>query len=142
MASPLMHAAGARRSERGASIVEFALILPLLLVVSLAAVDFGRAFFAKNILAQAAREGVRMRVVGSVGDSTGIRNRVMGITKVAGLTLKVLTIDPPDVDRQVRVTVGADFNWLTPGLFNMFGAGFTNPVRLTGEAWMRNESPS
>ena len=61
---------------------------------------------------------------------------------VAGLTLKVLTIDPPDVDRKIRVTVGADFNWLTPGLFNLFGAGFTNPVRLTGEAWMRNESPS
>jgi Flp pilus assembly protein TadG len=142
MSSLMIHAARPRRRERGASIVEFALILPLLLVVSLAAVDFGRAFFAKNILAQAAREGVRMRVVGTAGDSAGIRIRVMDITKVAGLTLKVLTIDPPDVDRQIRVTVGADFNWLTPGLFNLFGAGFTNPVRLTGEAWMRNESPS
>ena len=41
-----------------------------------------------------------------------------------------------------RVVVTGEFNWIFPGVFNLFGAGFTNPTSLTGEAWMRNEGSS
>src|SRR5262249_41135211 len=35
------------RAERGAALIEFTLILPMLLIMTVAAVDFGRAFFVK-----------------------------------------------------------------------------------------------
>ena len=40
------------------------------------------------------------------------------------------------------MTVTAEFNWIFPGVFNLFGANFTNPMSLTGEAVMRNEGSS
>ena len=48
------------RSERGAAAVEFALVLPVLIVLVLGIVEFGRAFQVQSTLAAAAREGVRI----------------------------------------------------------------------------------
>ena len=50
-----------RKAQRGTALIEFALVLPMLLIMTVAAVDFGRAFFVKNVVSQAAREGVRLR---------------------------------------------------------------------------------
>ena len=50
----------AASAQRGTALIEFTLVLPLLLVMTVAAVDFGRAFFVKNVVSQAAREGVRL----------------------------------------------------------------------------------
>ena len=48
-----------RRRERGQSLVEAAVILPILLLLVAAAVDFGRAFDAYIVLTNAVREGAR-----------------------------------------------------------------------------------
>jgi hypothetical protein len=45
---------------KGQSLTEFALILPLLLVVAGSAVDFGLLFFASSVVQNAAREGARV----------------------------------------------------------------------------------
>ncbi|MGY2129218.1 TadE/TadG family type IV pilus assembly protein [Blastococcus sp. SYSU DS0617] len=50
---------GRLRDERGASAVEFALIVPLLLVLVIGIVEFGHAFQVQGTLSAAAREGVR-----------------------------------------------------------------------------------
>ncbi|MGY1712393.1 TadE/TadG family type IV pilus assembly protein [Geodermatophilus sp. SYSU D00758] len=47
------------RSERGASAVEFAFIVPLLIVLVLGIAEFGRAFQVQGTLTAAAREGAR-----------------------------------------------------------------------------------
>ena len=47
------------RSERGASAVEFAFIVPLLIVLVLGIAEFGHAFQVQGTLSAAAREGVR-----------------------------------------------------------------------------------
>ncbi len=47
------------RGEKGQSLVETALVLPLLLLLLAVAVDCGRAFRAYVIITNAAREGVR-----------------------------------------------------------------------------------
>lgn len=47
----------AKHDERGASLVEFVVSLPFLLVVTLGVVDVGRAYTATVQLANAAREG-------------------------------------------------------------------------------------
>lgn len=49
---------GARnRRERGTALVEFALLLPLLALLGLGTVDFGRAYRTVNEVKNAAREG-------------------------------------------------------------------------------------
>ena len=128
-----------RSSQRGTALIEFTLILPMLLVLTVAAVDFGRAFFVKNVVEQAAREGVRLRAVTSTADSALVRTRVMDVLDAANVTLTGLAITGPNPDKSVKVEVTAEFNWIFPGVFNLFGAGFTNPMSLTGEAVMRNE---
>jgi Flp pilus assembly protein TadG len=125
--------------ERGTALIEFALILPLLLLLTVASVDLGRAFFVKNVVEQAAREGVRLRAVSSSADSALVRTRVENVLEPSHVTMTTLAITGPDALRQVKVTVGTQFNWIFPGVFNLFGAGFTNPMTLTGQAVMRNE---
>ena len=48
-----------RRGERGASAVEFALVVPLLLAILFAMIDFGFAINRYTMLNNATREGVR-----------------------------------------------------------------------------------
>ena len=49
-----------RQSERGAELIEFALILPLLLAMLAGIVDFGRMFQRMEVTTNAAREGARL----------------------------------------------------------------------------------
>jgi Flp pilus assembly protein TadG len=52
-----------RGDSRGQSLVEFALVLPILLVMFMGIFDFGRAIFAFNSVSNAAREGMRVAIV-------------------------------------------------------------------------------
>jgi Flp pilus assembly protein TadG len=54
-----------RRSERGQSVVEFALILPLLVVIMVAIVDLGRIYTTMLSVESAAREGADYASFGS-----------------------------------------------------------------------------
>ena len=45
--------------ERGAELVEFAMVLPLLLLMVLGAIEFGRAYYTYHILTKALRDGAR-----------------------------------------------------------------------------------
>lgn len=64
------------RDERGAAMVEFALVVPLLLLLIFGIAEFGRAWNINQTLADAAREGARRAVVrdgpaaAKVGDAT------------------------------------------------------------------------
>jgi Flp pilus assembly protein TadG len=142
MSRPSKAVPDGRKAQRGTALIEFTLVLPMLLVLTVAAVDFGRAFFVKNVVSQAAREGVRLRAVSSSADSALVRDRVLQVANAANVTISQLQIAGPDASRQVTVTVTAEFNWIFPGVFNLFGANFTNPMSLTGEAVMRNEGSS
>jgi len=59
VAAPTPRPARSRRRDRGQSLVEFALLTPLLLLIISGVVEAGRAFTAYVQLANAAREGVR-----------------------------------------------------------------------------------
>jgi Flp pilus assembly protein TadG len=48
-----------RHNERGVAIVEFAIVLPLLLMLVLGTIEFGRAYNTQLSVTHAAREGVR-----------------------------------------------------------------------------------
>ncbi len=62
-------------SSRGQSVVEFALVLPVLMLLMLTAVDFGRLFFTTVQLTNAAREGVSYAATNPT-DTVTIQSRV------------------------------------------------------------------
>lgn len=57
------------RSEKGAQLVEFALVLPLLLLVVLGIAEFGFMFQRYEVLTNAAREGARIAVLPGYSDA-------------------------------------------------------------------------
>ena len=58
------------RNSRGTSTLEFIVVLPFLLFVTLVAVDLSRALFVYNSVVQAVREGARVGVVTPVTQLT------------------------------------------------------------------------
>jgi len=60
-----------RNSERGAVAVEFALLAPVLVLLLLGIMEFGRAYNAQVSLSNAAREGVRVMAISN--DQTAAR---------------------------------------------------------------------
>ena len=146
-----MHALTAMRmrDQRGTSLIEFALILPFLLVITFAVVDLSRAFHVRSVLTSAAREGARTAIELAVpqgngsgtpsGDYNLVRQRVLDVLTPAGLTIQSLNIAGPDASQDFSVTVSTNFSWLYFKLLSYFGpAGtFTNPQVLTTTASMR-----
>jgi Flp pilus assembly protein TadG len=133
----------ARPSERGTALIEFALVLPLLLVLTLAALDLGRAFLAKNVLHQAAREGVRMRVVMvepvSGGDIGLVEARVRQVAQGSGLNPSSIEVSAAAFAGQDSVSVTAPFTFTFPLIFRVVGMDLTNPMPLTATCYMKQE---
>jgi Flp pilus assembly protein TadG len=74
------------KSERGAALLETAITLPLILLVSVAIFEFGRAYQTWQVLTNAAREGARVAVInGTTPDQ--IRGAVKTYAAVGGLTV-------------------------------------------------------
>ncbi len=55
-----VHTSRGHRGERGASAVEFAIILPVILIIALGIIEFGNFFTARFIIVNAAREGASL----------------------------------------------------------------------------------
>ena len=58
------------KSERGAALVEFALVVPFLMMIMCATIDFGLAVYTLNNLTAAVREGGRFAAVQDQGSWT------------------------------------------------------------------------
>ncbi len=127
-----------RRSESGEALVEFALVLPILLVLSLGMLDFGRAFHVKGLLDMAAREGCRVAIVTDPSKDV-VDHRVNTILAAGGITPDDIDLSGPDGFRMVEVKVHATFHFITPGVFSLIGAGFGNTMQMTGQSTMRYE---
>jgi hypothetical protein len=131
--------------RRGQGLVEFALIVPLFLVLLLGMVEFGRAWMTKNILTGAAREAVRMAAV-QVNFATSTDNAVTRATQVlnsAGINVPPAQVNVEQYDSPepgLRVIVSYPFPLIVGGNFGLgrfFGGGSTIP--LSSETSMRRE---
>src|ERR1051325_7013769 len=56
------------RTERGTALIETALTLPLVLLLSVAIFEFGRAYQTWQVLTNAAREGARVAILNGTTD--------------------------------------------------------------------------
>jgi Flp pilus assembly protein TadG len=121
--------------ERGASAVEFAMILPLLILLVLGIAEFGRAFQVQGTLSAAAREGVRLMALQNdpAAARAAVRNAATSLDP--GVTDAQIAISPatcPALNAgttSVRLTVRYPMPYLT----GFFG----DSVTLTGTGVMR-----
>jgi Flp pilus assembly protein TadG len=86
------------RADRGQSLVEFALLAPILILLIFALFDLGRAVYAWNAVSNAAREGARIAIVDQGPASGGVSLAAQEAANQA----TSLGLDPADAN-QVRV---------------------------------------
>lgn len=79
------------RSERGASLVEAALVIPLLVLLAFGAAEFGFVFLDFLNVSSAAREGAR--VGSAVGDAVDADTLILGAVAEATASLDNSTIE-------------------------------------------------
>src|SRR5262245_10447183 len=130
-----------RRSESGQSLVEFAMVLPLLLLIVFAIIDFGRIYQANVTLTNAAREGARLGTTGA--SATAIQQRVSDTAPGLGATSSVSYTGTGVTGDSVIVQATATVQFITPMgriMSAFFGGGLgSTSVDLSTTADMRIE---
>jgi hypothetical protein len=136
------------RRARGMAMVEFVIILPVLLMILFAILEFGVLFGQWQTLSNAAREGARTAVVFRSGCNSGtveaeVRQRVKDYASPLGVILADGDIAVSGVcgdsstSSTVTVTIPYTFKVL-PG----FAASVSPSIDLVGNSVMRNEGTS
>jgi Flp pilus assembly protein TadG len=73
-----------RDRSRGQTLVEFAMVMPIIALTVLGLVDLGRAVYSYNTLAQSARQAARTAIVNQ--NETNVRNQAIASAPTLGLT--------------------------------------------------------
>src|SRR5579859_3032399 len=107
--------------DRGAAAVEFALLLPLLLLLIFGIIDFGRALNAQITLTQAAREGARLAALGQPSVASRTQAAATGLNQVAVTVTSCAPGAGPGANADVQVSY--QFSFVTPlgAIAGMFG---------------------
>jgi Flp pilus assembly protein TadG len=140
------------RSEKGAALLEAAVTIPILLLISAGIFEFGRAYQTWQVLTNAAREGARVAVL-PAPTPTGVEQRVRDYMQAGQLPLfgtagvvvnrsASIVVNGTAVSAS-QVTVNYPFTFmvlrpiarLIPGASTAVGA----PLTMTAQAVMRNE---
>ena len=125
------------RNNRGNSVVEFALILPLILLLIFGITEFGRAWMTVNVMHSAVREGARLAAV-TAPDVSAVTARVNAVCGAANVTTSSVTVTGPapgDPEKKITVTATADFT-VIPG--TILGS-FQGTIPLSASMTMRHE---
>ena len=127
-----------KRARRGQTLVEFALILPVFLLMLMGILDLGRAVYYSSTLSNVARETARDGIV----DQTCANLNAMAAQRAVGMANVGIEIEWLDVNSQafiancplggsellhdfygdlIHVTVDYDYNAATPIIGNLVG---------------------
>jgi hypothetical protein len=123
-----------RRKERGQELVEYALILPIMMLILMSILDLGRAVYYYSAIHNSAREGARYGII-NPEDPAGIEAVVRNKAVVLNPTDLTVVIILPDEDT-VQVTVTYQFTAITPIAGILLGE---NVITLGSRAAMRIE---
>ncbi len=133
--------------DHGGTLIETALCLALLMMLTFGAAEFGYFFYVKNVMAGAARNGVRAAIP-STAVNADVLSAVTTSMTSAGIraTAYTVTISPPDVsDSSVvagtPITVTVSGAWGTVGVTPLSGplGGIGANKQVTGVAVMQRE---
>ncbi len=130
------------QGQEGVQAVEFALVLPIFLVLVFGLIDFGFAIFTKEVMANASREGARQ----------GIRfvTPLLTDTDIATITKDALTKGNLDASKATVNVTNAGGGFGTDLTVNLQYAhdffvisslipGISNPITLNSTTVMSNE---
>jgi hypothetical protein len=114
------------RSPRGQGLVEFALILPILLILLLGILDFGRAVAAYNSVSNGARTGARVAIVNQDLDAItdAVESEAFGLDSVEVVFDDNVEMEAscPQIDCIISVTVSTEYGPATPIFSNLVGS--------------------
>ena len=145
-----------KRIQAGAEIVEFAVILPFLLLVMFGIMEFGLVFYDKALITNASREAARSGIaykcpVLSADEIKAVSDGYNGFLISFGESIppKVTVSPTPPTSTTncgansgtpLTVTVTYSYQFLVFGnLFSLFVSGFTNPLSLSATTVMNYE---
>ena len=75
---------------RGQSLVEFALVLPLFLLLLIGIAEFGRAWMTRNVLTGASREAVRIAAIqGNAASALSRANTILSSAGISGASVNI-----------------------------------------------------
>jgi Flp pilus assembly protein TadG len=132
---------GLVRGKEGAAAVEFAIVLNVLLLLLMGMMDFGHAWFIKQVITNASREGARAGVV-YPHPVNEIPPKV--IAAVASHLPEGMVTDTPPVvvpgtgltGDPLKVTVTYTKTWW---IINYFVPGLGNSIQIEAQSVMRYE---
>ena len=114
-----------KTSSRGQSMVETALVLPIIILILMAIIDFGFLFNNYIVLSNASREASRKAAVG--GTDTEITALITSLTGTLNAADRTTSISPSQALRthgaQVTVTITYNNHLLTPVVGAFFPGG-------------------
>lgn len=117
------------RLERGAVAVEFAILLPLLLMLIFGTIEFGRAYNAQITLTNAARDGVRVMAIAN--DPAGAKTAAISAAASVSTTIPTsdvtLSTSTCSTGAQVTLTIKYSLSTIT---------GIAGPFPMTGKGVM------
>ncbi len=130
-----------RKPQRGAVIIEFALLLPLFLLLLMGMIEFGLLFYNKQVVTNSSREGAR------AGIAHISENEIIAVVESYCTNRLITFASVPSVSTAVdgelgafgtplTVTVSYDYTFVVPELI---GLGTT--LQLTAESMMYMERP-
>ncbi len=131
------------KREDGQAMVEFALILPIFLLILCGIIDFGWLFYNQLSLNNACREGARYAVVNTAEDAStqAIINHIGNTTTTVfandGVDIKIEYSSPNDPTAgDITVSMEAEISFFTPVLSTVLGKEKT----ITSTVIMKVES--
>jgi Flp pilus assembly protein TadG len=125
-----------RARERGQTLLEFALVLMVLLMIILVIVDLSRAVFYYSVLHNAAREGARYGIVNPTAPDADIIAASQALT--AGMNFKTAEVTRP-ADKTIVVKLEYTFTPATPVLSWLRGTSSLSDITLQAKTTMNIE---
>jgi len=134
------------RREKGQSLAEFGLLLPVFLLAVMMIVDIGRAVYYYSVIYNAAREGARRGVIDMnlTTDDPDVEAAAIrlsgGLLKGTNVWSQVVSLVGPSnkAYRAIEVTVSYQFTAATPFLARLTGSP-SNSIFLRSRATMQLE---
>ena len=127
-------------NNRGVAAVEFAICLPILILLVFGSIEFGLMFYNKQVVTNASREGVRSGIVTETETADIIQivenycdDNLINLNGANELQAGSVTVSGPDGDNDLTVRVDYDYNFLFAGIL-----GF-DQITLSGQTIMRME---
>lgn len=117
-----------KKGDRGANLVEFAMVAPLLILLLVGVIEFSWTLATNLDVKQATREAARLTAVnhpdtGNAGLAAEICSRMDLIDTASGTTITWASEDgTPDVGEGVSLTISTPHQTLT-GMLDVFFAG-------------------